>query len=167
MALVLLQGGDELLHLGEGLLIVDGEKHSGLDEYQLGRHGYKFAGHLQVQLLALVHPVHVLVQNHRNLDVLDLHLVLGQQAEDQVQRAGKVLHVLRLCLDHLFQMKNRRLYVTHPRMSRICEPITSASQGSPVTRHRNCSTPLMQKDSGPSSTLKNTSKMTAIMIYRS
>ena len=61
VALVLLQRGNELFHLGEGLLVVDGEQHPRLDEHQVGRHGDKLARHLQIQPLALIHPLQILV----------------------------------------------------------------------------------------------------------
>ena len=106
IALVGLQGGDELLHLADSLLVVDGEEHAGLDINQVGGHGHKVAGHLQVQLLPPVHPLHVLVQDEGDLDVLNLQLVFAQQVEDQVQRTHKVLHMLLLCLHHPFQVVN-------------------------------------------------------------
>jgi hypothetical protein len=51
MALVRLQRSDELLHLAEGLLVVDGQQHPGLDKDQLGSHRHKVAGHFQIQCL--------------------------------------------------------------------------------------------------------------------
>ena len=109
VALVGLQGGDELFHLAHGLLVVDGQQHPGFDIHQVGSHGDKVAGNLQVQLPPLIHPLHVLVQNEGNLNVLDFQLVLAQQVEDQVQRAHKVLHILLFCLHHPFQVVNGSL----------------------------------------------------------
>ena len=57
LALVLLQGGNELFHLAHSLLVVDGQEHPGLDIHQVGGHGDKLAGYVQVQRLAPVHPV--------------------------------------------------------------------------------------------------------------
>ena len=110
--LMLLQGGHQLFQLGESLLVVDRQQHPGLDIHQLGRHGDELAGHLQVQLPPLVHPGQILVQNQGDLNVLDLHLVLAQQMEDQVQGAVEVLHILPV-LDHFFQMVNGRFDGTH------------------------------------------------------
>ena len=116
VALVGLQGGDELFHLAQGLLVVDGQEHPGLDIQQLGGHGDKLAGHLQVQLLALVHPGQVLVQNQGDLDVLDLHFIFAQQMENQVQRTCEVLQVLGPGLHHPLQMIDRTVqsYASRP-----------------------------------------------------
>ena len=102
--LVGLQGGNELLHLAQSLLIVDGQQHPGLDIDQVGGHGDKLAGHLQIQFLPLGHPLEVLVQDQSDLDVLDLHFVFIQQMEDQIQRTHKILQILGFHLDHPLQV---------------------------------------------------------------
>ena len=84
VALMGLQGGNELFHLAHGLLVVDGQEHPGLDIHQMGGHGNKLTGYLQIQLLALVHPGQVLVQDQGDLDVLDLHFVFAQQVQNKV-----------------------------------------------------------------------------------
>ena len=117
IALVLLQAGNELLHLAQGLLVVDGEEHPRLDIDQLGGHGDKLAGYLQVHLLAGGHPGQILVQDQRDLNVLDLHLVFAQQVKDQVQGADKVLHVLCFGLDHPFQVVDRTVQSVPPNAS--------------------------------------------------
>ena len=99
-----LQGGNELFHLAHGLLVVDGQEHPGLDIHQMGGHGNKLTGYLQIQLLALVHPGQVLVQDQGDLDVLDLHFVFAQQVQNKVQRPHKVLQILGAVLDHPLQM---------------------------------------------------------------
>ena len=101
-----LQSGDELFHLAHGLLVVDGQQHPGLDVHQVGGHGYELAGYLQVKLAALIHPLHILVQDEGDLDILDLQLVLAQQVEDQVQWTHKVPHAFLLRLHHPFQVVN-------------------------------------------------------------
>ena len=114
---MLLQRGHQLFQFGEGLLIVDGQQHAGLDIDQLGRHGDELAGYLQVQLPPLVHPGQILVQNEGDLNVLDLHLVFAQQVKDQVQGADKVLHVLCFGLDHPFQVVDRTVQSVPPNAS--------------------------------------------------
>ena len=107
VALAGLQGRDQLFHLGKSLLVVDGQEHPGLDIHQMGGHSHKLTGDFQVQLPAAVHPLQVLFQNQGDLDVLNLHLVFTEQVEDQVQRAGKILQIFRLRLDHVLQMVDR------------------------------------------------------------
>ena len=104
MALVGLQGGNELFHLREGLLVMDGQEHPGFNENKLGRHGHELAGHFQIEFLAPLHPGQILLQDHRDLDILDLHFIFAQKMEDKIKGAGKVLQSLRAGLYHFFQV---------------------------------------------------------------
>ena len=98
----LLQGLDQGLHLALGLLVLDGEEHPGFQVDQVGGHGGKLAGGLQVQPLPLVQPAQVLVADQGDGDILNLHLVLTQQKQNQVQGPLKVLKLLRPGVDHFF-----------------------------------------------------------------
>ena len=117
LSLVGLQGRNELFQLGQCLLVVDGQQHPGLDIHQVGSHGYKLAGNLQIQLPSPVHPGQILVQDQGELNVLYLHLVFGQQMEDQIQGTHKVLHPGFLCLYHPFQVVDRTVQSVPPNAS--------------------------------------------------
>ena len=93
------------IHLVFGLLILQGQEHPCLDIHQVGSHGHKLAGHLQVHLLAPVQIRQILVQNQGNGDILYFDLILTQQEQDQVQGPLKILELL-FSLDHLFQLIN-------------------------------------------------------------
>ena len=105
----LLQGANQLLHLAFGLLVLQGQEHSGLDEHQLSGHGDKLAGHLQIHLLAQLQVGQILLQNEGDGDILYLDLVLAQQIEDQIQRALKVLHALP-AVHHALQFIDRYIH---------------------------------------------------------
>ena len=103
--LALRQGLDQGVHLVFGLLILQGQEHPGLDIHQVGSHGHKLAGHLQIHLLAPVQIRQILVQNQGNGDILYLDFILAQQEQDQVQGPLKILELL-FSLNHLFQLIN-------------------------------------------------------------
>ena len=113
-ALVGLQSGDQLLHLAQGLLVLNGQQHPRFDKNQLGGHGDELAGYLQIHLLAFLHPDQILIQDQRDLNVPDLHLIFAQQVQDQIQGAYKVLPVLFFALHHPFQVVDGRLHRLPP-----------------------------------------------------
>ncbi len=57
--------------------------------HQVGSHGDKLAGHLQIHLLALFQIILVLVQYQRNGDILYFYFIFTQQEQDQIQRPLK------------------------------------------------------------------------------
>ena len=117
-----LQGLDQGVHLALGLGILNREKHPGLEIHQMGCHGDKLAGHFQIQLLPLFQPAEILVADQGDGDVLDLHFVFAQQKQNKIQRAFKVLHLLRLGADHLFQFEYRVLQRRSPQKIRLRRP---------------------------------------------
>ena len=114
MAAALLQGLDQGVHLALGLLILQREEHPGLEVDQVGGHGDELAGDLQVHLPPLLQPGHILVADQGHGDVLDLHLILAEKEEDQVQGTLEVPHLLRPGADHLFQFIDRVLQMASP-----------------------------------------------------
>ena len=97
-----LQRLDQGIHLALRFFVLDGQQHTGLDVHQMGCHRHKLTGHLQIHLLTALQPTDILVANQRNRDILDLHLILAQKEQDQIQRALKVLHLLLFGANHLF-----------------------------------------------------------------
>ena len=81
----------------------------------MGGHRDKLAGHLKVELLSFFDPVQILIQDQRDLDILDLHLVFTEQMKDQIQRPHEVLHILFFCLYHTFQVVDRCLHGPPPK----------------------------------------------------
>ena len=114
MTAALLQGLDQGVHLGLGLLILQGEEHPGLEVDQVGGHGDELAGDFQVHLPPLLQPGHILVADQGHGDVLDLHLILAEKEENQVQGTLEVPHLLRPGADHLFQFIDRVLQMASP-----------------------------------------------------
>ena len=66
----LLQGADQLGHFAFGLLVLYGEQHPGFDKHQLGGHGGKLAGYLQIHPLPPLQILQILLQNKGDGDVL-------------------------------------------------------------------------------------------------
>ena len=91
LALELLERGDELLELRDLLLLR--EEHAGLDIEQVGRHLHELARDLEIKLFHGVEVLQILIENLRDLDVADLDLILGQEQQDQAQRALKIRHL--------------------------------------------------------------------------
>ena len=112
----LLQGFDKQVHLTLGLLVLDGQKHPGFDEHELGGHGDKLAGHLQVHPLPPLQVLQILVQDQGDRNVRNLYLIFRQQVEDQIQGPLEVLHSLP-AVHHALQLVDRAVH-----------PVTSISE---------------------------------------
>jgi hypothetical protein len=54
---------------------------------QRRRHHQEVAGDVEVQLLHHVEIVEVLPRDQRNRDVVDIHLVLADQMDEQIERS--------------------------------------------------------------------------------
>jgi hypothetical protein len=74
------------------------QQHLALDVDQRRRHHQELAGDVEVQLLHQVQVLEVLPGDDRDLDVVDVHLVLLDQMNEQIERA---LEGLQLDLDRL------------------------------------------------------------------
>ena len=103
----LLQGLKQRIHFTFGLLILNGQQHPGLEIHQMRRHNDKFAGHLQIHFLSLLQPHNVLVADQGNGNILYFQLIFPQKKQNQIQRAFKILHLLRPGVNHLFQFEYR------------------------------------------------------------
>ena len=82
------------------------QQHLALDVDQRRRHHQEFAGDVEVELLHQVQVLEVLLGDDRDLDVVDVHLVLLDQMNEQIERAFERLQLdldrLELRLEDLF-----------------------------------------------------------------
>ena len=75
-------------------LRIDRQKHFGLDIHQLSRHGYKIAGDLQIHFLHPAQLLHILLQNLSDGNIVNIHLIFGDQMKQQIQRPVKGLQMI-------------------------------------------------------------------------
>jgi hypothetical protein len=114
----LLQGADEVCELVD--LLRAGEQHFRFNINEIGRHGDKFAGDLQVHSRQRVKIPKVLLQDERDAHVRDLDPVFAEQLQDQFQRTDEILHFA-LRPDNALEPENRVFHGT--------SVIKTASQG--------------------------------------
>ena len=90
-----------------GFLLVLGQQHDRLDIDEPRRHRQEFRGDIHLILLHAVDLLHVLVEEIGDLNIVDIDLVLGDQAQQQVERTLKHGQlVLQLCL-HSFTLLDK------------------------------------------------------------
>ena len=73
------------------VLLVLRQQHPGLDVHQLRRHCDEVTGNVQIHVLGLVQNRHVLLKDFRDGDIVNAHLVFGNQVQQQVERPVKVV----------------------------------------------------------------------------
>ena len=69
------------------------QQHPALDVDQRRRHHQELAGDVEVELLHQVEVLEVLLGDQRDRDVVDVHLVLLDQMNEQIERALERLHL--------------------------------------------------------------------------
>ena len=107
-----LQFGFELA----AFLLVPGQKGNCLDINQAGGHLEEFTRQLEVRILCRADVRHVLFEQGGDLHIIDVQLVLGDQVEQQVERAFK------------FRSPERKLF--HYRINRairLTQPVAKSS----------------------------------------
>ena len=63
-------------------------------EYDYGRHGHKITGDFQIHRFHPAQLIHILFQDLSDGDVVNAHLVFGNQMKQQIQRPVKGLQMI-------------------------------------------------------------------------
>ena len=79
-----------------------GQERQGFNPGQLRRHDQIFPRQFQVQFLHQLHDVHVLPGDFSNGDIVNIHLVLLDEMEQEVQRPLK--HIQLELMSHFYRV---------------------------------------------------------------
>ena len=85
------------------------QQHPRLDVNERGRHDEELAGHVEVQFLHQVEVVEILLRDQRDRNVVDIHLVLLDQVQQQIERPLEIEQANRIVLEDRFEFAGLRL----------------------------------------------------------